>query len=951
MAISRIRSLNMAVCLWKAAKTLAASGFRSPELPQNRSKQHWLLHPFFVCRGQQKRAGSAHLLSPPTPKPSPAPNPAQGAEPVQFPWFSCADVDNPAPFHAPLCVLQQGMRPSSRFPAALLFVLPLAASAVPAQQPDSAQHADASALPTIAARTANMMRMPGLLSLDWDAKQGKLYLEIPLHADANSDEFLYFHSLPYGTGSNDLGLDRGQISPGIVVRFERVGPKVLLIQQNEAFRSSASDAAEQLTVRQSFPDSVLAGFKVEAEDPSGAVLVDAGDFFLRDAHGVAEMLTRLHQGSYEIDPERSALDLSATKAFPRNTEVDAMLTFVAKSLPDQKSFVSDVAPDPHALTVHEHQSFLQLPGPGFTPRRFDPRAGYFPVTWRDYSAPLSASLDQQFIERHRLIKKDPNCIRSCAAQEPIQYYVDNGAPEPIRSALLEGARWWDQAFQAAGWAPGTFKVDILPAGADPMDIRYNIIQWVHRYTRGWSYGETIADPRTGEIIKGNVTLGSLRGRQDYLVAEALLSPYVQGKSFTPAGDPMLAMVLSRLRQLAAHETGHTLGLAHNFAASSFPHTPEQSVSVMDYPHPWITLGSDGVPDLSHAYAVNIGDWDKVAIDYGYRQFPANADERAALDRILSDGQARGLYFITDEDARPFGSAQPHAHLWDNGPDAADELERILTIRSAALARFSENAIKPGTPLAQLDDTLVPLYLLHRYQTEAAIKLIGGLDYRYNLRGDGQPLPEIVPSAEQKKALNEVLKTLSPQTLTIPEALLKILPPHPPGLEATRESFAAETGLTFDPVAAAESAADLTLAVLFDPARASRLVQYHMRVSDAPSLRGMLEAVSKATAERPEGGHTMSSEVERAVEFRALEAMFSLAVDPAASSQVRAVVRWHIEDLHQQWTATPLPADTAEAIHRKAMIERIDEFEKDPVKFVPVKPVDAPPGMPIGDGEE
>jgi hypothetical protein len=805
---------------------------------------------------------------------------------------------------------------------------------------------------TISSKIAGMKHIDGLLPLDWDAKAGKLYLEIPhLDPDGKSPDLLYTHSLPYGTGSNDLGLDRGQISEGEIVRFERTGPKVLLIEPNQRFRSSATDPAEQLAVRQSFPESVLYGFKVEAEDPNGALLVDATDFFLRDAHGVAEALTSTKQGAYKVDPTRSSIALDATKAFPKNTEVEAILTFTTDG-PTKGEFVRDVTPDPHALTLREHQSFIELPGLGFTPRRFDPRAGYFPTAYRDYNAPLGEPLDQQFIIRHRLIKKDPACKTACEAVAPIQYYVDRGAPEPIRSALLEGARWWDQAFQAAGWAKGTFRVDILPADADPMDIRYNIIQWVHRYTRGWSYGAAVVDPRTGEILKGNVTLGSLRSRQDYLIAEALLAPY--NKGFVKASDehdPMLQMVLQRIRQLAAHETGHTLGLAHNFAASTYGTAEPNGTSVMDYPHPWITLDKNGVPDLSHAYAANIGEWDKVAIDYGYREFDTKkqpTEDPAALNAILDASEKRGLVYITDEDARPLGSAHPHAHLWDNGPDSADELNRILTIRTAALARFGENAIKPGTPMAQLEDTLVPLYLLERYQTEAASKEIGGLDYRYNLRGDGQPNPEIVSPADQKKALAAILKTLSPETLTLPESILQILPPRPPGLPRTQESFPSETGLTFDPIAAAESAADLTLQVLLDPARASRLVQYHMRVPGSPSLRSVLEAVSTTVDERPEAGHSMSSEVERAVEFRALEAMLALAVNPAASTQARAIVRSHINDLLKQWTSAPPLQDTAEAIHRAALIDRIQTFNHDPQKFISTPPIEAPPGMPIGD---
>jgi Met-zincin/Domain of unknown function (DUF5117) len=818
----------------------------------------------------------------------------------------------------------------------LALALLLAAASLPAQ--------------TISSKTTGMTHLPGYLPLDWDAKAGKLYLEIP-HLDT---DILYTHSLPYGTGSNDLGLDRGQISEGELIRFQRTGPKVLLIEPNQRFRSTSTDPAEQLAIRQSFPESVLYGFKVEAEDPSGAVLVDATDFFLRDAHGVAETLTSLKQGAYKLDASRSTIALDATKSFPQNTEVEALLTFATDD-PSHANFVGDVAPDPHALTVREHQSFIQLPGPGFTPRRFDPRAGYFPTSYRDYHVPVSDPLDQQFIIRHRLIKKDPNCRTACQPVAPIQYYVDRGAAEPIRTALLEGARWWDQAFQAAGWAPNTFRVDILPADADPMDIRYNIIQWVHRYTRGWSYGSAVVDPRTGEIIKGNVTLGSERSRQDYLISEALLSPYLDGKPLPPASDPMLQMVLARTRQLAAHETGHTLGLAHNFAASSFAHSPDESVSVMDYPHPWITLDANGALDLSHAYAVNIGQWDKVAIDYGYREFDASAkpaEDHAALNAILEASEKTGLIYITDEDARPFGGAHPHAHLWDNGSDPADELTRILAVRAAGLKNFGLNAIRTGTPLAQLEDTLVPLYLLHRYQTEATIKLIGGLDYRYQLRGDGQPDAQIVANDEQKKALAAVLTTLEPATLTLPESLLRILPPRPPGLPRTRESFPSQTGLTYDPIAAAESAADLTLQVLLDPARASRVVQYHMRTPpSSPSLREIMEAVSKTTATRIDGGHTMSSEVERAVEVRGLEAMFSLGVNPAASSQARAIARSHIGDLLKQWTSEAPPADSAEAIHRTGMIELINEFQRDPTKFTPAPAIPAPPGMPIGDDED
>ena len=797
------------------------------------------------------------------------------------------------------------------------------------------------AIPTIEAKTSGMRHMPGFLPLHWDAKGGRLYLEIP----RLDTDMLYFDSLPFGTGSNDLGLDRGQVSAAKLVRFERFGPKILLAQPNEFFRSSARDAAERLAVRQSFPESIIGGFTVVAEDAggagAGAVLVDATDFFLRDVHGVSDALAK--QGAYKLDAARSAIAIEATKVFPKNTEVEAVLTF-ASDAPIRGSFVGEVAPDAHALTLREHQSFLELPGPGYSPRRYDPRAGYFQFLYRDYAAPLGAPLDQRFIVRHRLIKQDAACVQACVAVSPIQYFVDRGAPEPIRAALVEGARWWDQAFQAAGWAPGTFRVDVLPEGADPMDARYNIIQWVHRFTRGWSYGHPVADPRTGEIIKGNVTLGSLRGRQDYLIAEALLSPYVVGRKLNEDNDPMLAMALARTRQLAAHETGHTLGLAHNFAASAFPHAPSESVSVMDYPHPWITLDKDGLPDLSFAYAVNIGLWDKVAINYGYRQFFDGSQERTELDAILNDAARSGLVYITDEDARPAGSAHPHAHLWDNGPDAADELMRILKIRAAALARFGENAIPMGMPLAQLEDTLAPLYLMHRYQCEAAIKVIGGLEYRYRVRGDVQMNASVVSPEEQRKALHAVVKTLSAETLALPESLLKLFPPRPPGFDRTRESLPSQTGLTFDPIAAAESAADLTLTTLFNAERAARLVEYSARAR-TPSLGEVIDAALLASkpAQHPPDQHTLSGEVQAAVYGRSVEALLALAADLNASAAVRAIAYGKLNDVKRHSD----PNSPLEAY----LIHRIQQFQSDPAKFVAAKPVEAPPGMPIGDDED
>jgi hypothetical protein len=849
---------------------------------------------------------------------------------------------------------------------------------------------------TLTQKIAGMDHKDGFFPLDWDAKAGKLYLEIP----RIDQDFLLLGQLPWGMGSNDIGLDRGQLGRGHVVHFSRVGGKVLLIEPNLAYRSSATDPDERQAVRQSFAESVLWGFTVEAEE-NGRLLVDATNFFLRDAHGVAETLQATGQGAYKIDPTRSAIALDNTKAFPKNTEVEAMLTFASEGTP-KGEHVAEVTPDPHAITVREHTSMIELPGPGYAPRRFDPRSGYFAVDYRDYAAPLGEPLDQRFIARHRLEKKDPSAAVS-EPVKPIVYYVDRGAPEPLRSALVEGASWWSKAFEAAGFK-NAFKVEVLPEGADPMDIRYNMIQWVHRYTRGWSYGESVVDPRTGEIIKGQVTLGSLRSRQDYLIAEALLAPYAEGK---PIPKDMEAMVLARTRQLAAHEVGHTLGLMHNFAASSVveafhsklvsttgdscvcsdgtaskclntdcPNSHIElvgpGISVMDYPHPWITLDENGRPDLSRAYSVGIGAWDIAAIQYGYSQFASGSDEHAALDKILRDDEAAGLRYLTDEDARPLGSASPYAHLWDNGPDAPAELTRILTVRKAALARFGENAIRTGAPMAELEDTLVPLYLLHRYQTEAAAKWIGGLNYRYAVRGDGAMVTEFLPPAQPREALKAVLETLSPDVLTLPESLLNILPPRPPDYPRTRESFGAHTGLTFDAMGPVEAAASLTCSLLFQLARASRLVEDHARNASQPGLKEVLDSIVEATWQAPRRTG-LEAETQFTVEDIVLDHLLSLAAagggegqspgaafpagitiggtggSNAASPQARAIASAEIGKLEQWLKSSPSSTETAEsAAHREAAIDEIERFKKDPGKFAPAPELSTPPGQPIGD---
>lgn len=784
-------------------------------------------------------------------------------------------------------------------------------------------------MPSIEATTEGLQKYEGYFDFYWQETTGKIWLAI----DKWDTEFLYVNSLPAGVGSNDIGLDRGQLGGTRIVKFQKIGPKVLMVQPNYDYRAISDNEAEKKSVEQAFAQSVLHGFKVEAQTGE-TVLVDASKFLMQDAHGVIQRLARANQGSYKLDANRSAVYLPMCKNFPKNTELEATLTFAGQP---KGGYIRSVTPSADAVTVKMHHSFVELPDDNYEPRVYDPRSGYNGIRFHDYATPIQEPLMKRFIRRHRLEKVNPNAAMSDPI-EPIVYYVDRGAPEPVKSALIEGASWWNQAFEAAGYK-NAFIVKEMPADADPMDVRYNLIQWVHRSTRGWSYGASVYDPRTGEIIKGHVSLGSLRVRQDFLIAQGLIEAYENG---TEPDPKLMQLALARLRQLSAHEVGHTLGLSHNFAASV-----NNRASVMDYPHPYYTLTDEGEVDFSESYDVGIGDWDKRTIIYGYQDFPANIEESEGLQAILKENIDEGFHYISDQDSRPQGGAHPLAHLWDNGASATDELKRVAQVRAKALANFSEKNIPEGAPMATLENVLVPLYLAHRYQVEATAKLIGGVNYTYAARGDGQTTNEAVASEKQNAAINACLSTLSPAFLAMPESVIELIPPQPIGYSRGRELFNNHTGLTFDPMGAAEASANHTISLMVHPHRLARIVEQHARGKIDFSLNDYLTMLySSAT---PENGRVSKRDEQLSfiVQKLVVHHLLNLAGDKKIMQQVSATALDLLNDI-QAGEYNYL--NEASEAHKAYIDQQIAQFKADPSVYkVPAIP-NLPDGSPIGCGE-
>ena len=789
--------------------------------------------------------------------------------------------------------------------------------------------------PGYAESIAGLSQASGLFTLHVDHADGRILAELTTQDDGSLGRMIYTAWLASGLGSNPVGLDRGLGADSEILRFFRVNDRVFAEFENNRYRAIGAEADERQATEQSFARSIVWSGEIVAEQ-DGRVLVDLAGFLTRDPVGTIAQLAAAEQGSFSIDADRSAALTDSVRAFPLNVEIDALLTLTSS---DPGSEVRAVTPAADSVTLTVHHSFAALPEPGYEIREADDRSGAITTEIYDMAAPLDAPVRRYLAVRHRLERVDP-AAASGPVVEPIIYYVERGTPPLIRDALIDGANWWSDAFAAAGFEDA-FRVELLPEGADPLDLRYNIIQWVHRQTRGWSYGGAVTDPRTGEILKGHVILGSQRIRQDRIIFEGLLGTAQTGSG--GAEDP-LELALARIRQLSAHEVGHTIGLMHNFAASA-----NDRASVMDYPVPLVLLDANGGIDVSDAYSRGIAAWDRAAISWLYAQYADPADEAAGQEAILAGARADGLLFISDQHARGNDSGHPLANLWDNGSDPIQTLDDIMAVRATALANFGPQALAPGLPASELRAVFSPIYLYHRYQVEAAAKTLGGVYFEYTLNGAGVGGLSPATAEDQRRALQALIATLDPAVLDISDTTLSQLTPSPYvdyDAAATREMFASSQYPAFSRSDAAAAAARITLQAMLSPARLARMADQSARDSTQLSAVDTLNALEMALFMAPRGEASRLSPLRSAVESEYIAQL--LAVTANGPRSVANLARSRLETL-----AAGLPSNRAApagpredrlglARQIEAGLARIDRGEE-----VGGFETEIPPGSPIG----
>lgn len=800
--------------------------------------------------------------------------------------------------------------------AALLIAVPSLAQNPPPSPPAGPA--------TIAGKTTGMEKRDGFIPIYLDTKQGKIFLELP----QDSLRALMFFSLATGLGSNPIGLDRGSGAGENIARFDRNGDHVLVVFENWSYRSSAADNPAHIrTVNEAFPPSTVASLPLIA-DERGRLLVDATDFFIRDWADVAGTLAQNNEGSYSVAKDRSSIFRPYTKAFPSNTEVDASLTFATNGRPGQT--INSIVPNGQAFTLREHTSILPLPDAGYKPRVLDTRVGYFGIVFKDYAQPIQQPLEQRWIERHRLERVNPADPNS-PIRNPLIYYVDRGIPEPIRTASLQGARWWIEAFDRAG-LKGAIKVEDLPEGADPMDARYNVIQWENRNERGWSVGGALADPRTGEIIKAMARMDSHRARTDYNLYAGLMG--------ADAAAADTAFVLARVRQVTAHEMGHTLGLSHNYIASTY-----ERGSVMDYPPPRVRLDQNGNIDLSAAYARGPGDYDVWAIRWGYGIFQDH--EQDSLAAIIREGLQKGYLFLSDADARPDFASDPRVNLWDDAANPLEFLAHQTAVRRVAISRFGERNIRVGEPVALLQERFVPVYLMHRFAINSVAKTIGGMEYANAVRGDGVTATNPIPGAEQRKALAALVAELQSSELAIPDTVVKLLGPRPFSYSPYVELFSSRTRPTFDELGAARTLAQMIVDAVLQRERVARVVQAPLRDASALTLGETIEALAANWKSSGAGTSAKNTALQHVVQRSLADRLLLLAADKDAAPEVRAVAEYKIKMLGERANLLSRTGSLDERAHWSAIAGDFSRWLERKELPTPSPALRPPPGDPFG----